>query len=250
LRYDKQLVGIHHLEAHIYACKLVQPFRELNFPALAVVISSGATTFLRMTDYGAYELIAETTDDTIGETIEKVGRVLGFRYPAGPQIEESAARGNGIAYNFLRHLRQQENTLSFNGIKAAVLSEVTVAPVGTTVRVSHPGGKRQLRSDISIHDVAASLQSSLVEVLLRQLKAILEQNKVNEVLVVGGVAANHYLRQQINREIKLPVRYPPLHLCMNNGAMVAIAGYDRLQRRQVTSLDIEPLPLWPIAGLL
>jgi N6-L-threonylcarbamoyladenine synthase len=246
LMYDKPLIGVHHTEAHIYACRLVQPFREISFPALVVLISSGATTLLKMTDYGSYELFAETTDDTIGETIEKIGRVLGFQYPAGPQIEESAARGNGIAYNFLRHLRLQDDTLSFNGIKAAVLNEITVPTLGEAGRVSHPGGKRQLRSDISIHDVAASLQTSLTDVLLRQLKKALQQNPVKEVLVVGGVAANHYLRQQINRELKVPVRYPPLHLCMNNGPMVAAVGYARLQRGQASPLEIEPVSLWPI----
>lgn len=250
LIHNKPMVSVHHAEAHIYACKLVQPFREIQFPALAVIISSATTSFLKMTDYNQYEVIAETADDTIGETIEKIGRVLGFRYPAGPKIEESAARGNGIAYSFLRQIRQQNDVLSFNGIKAAVLNEITVAPVGATGRMSHPGGKRQLKSDISIHDIAASLQTSLVDVLLRQLKVALRQSEANEVLVVGGVAANHYLRQQINRELKVPVRYPPLHLCMNNGAMVAAAGYARLQSGESTMQNIESRSLWPITTLL
>jgi N6-L-threonylcarbamoyladenine synthase len=249
LLHDKPLVGVHHLEAHIYACRLVQPFKEIVFPALAIVVSGAATSFVRMLDYGSYETLAETTDDTFGEVMEKLGRVLGFRYPAGPSIEESAARGNGIAYNFLRQLRQQEHSLSFNGIKAAALQEITVPTIGDANRVNHPGGKRQLRSDISIHDVAASLQSSLVEVLLRQVKVILQQGQFHEILVVGGVAANHYLRQQVNRELQLPVRYPPLHLCMNNGAMVAAAGYARLRQEQSPALDLEARPLWPISAI-
>ncbi len=249
LIHNKPLIGVHHTEAHIYACKLVQPFRELHFPALAVIISSATTTFLKMTDYNRYKVIAETTDDTIGETIEKIGRVLGFQYPAGPKIEESAVRGNGIAYNFLRQLRLQNDVLSFNGIKAAVLNEITVAPVGTAGRISHPGGKRQLKSDISIHDTAASLQTSLVDILIRRLKEALHQSEAQEVLVVGGVAANHYLRQQINREVKVPVRYPPLNLCMNNGAMVAAAGYVRLQSGDAHLMNVEAKPLWPISLL-
>jgi N6-L-threonylcarbamoyladenine synthase len=249
LSTGKPLIGIHHLEGHIYALRLAQPFREIDFPALTLIVSGADTEYVLMSDYGQYEHLGGTVDDTVGETIEKIGKVLGFAYPAGPLIEQAAHLGNAAAYNFPRSVRGDEASLSFNQLKLAVLNEITVAPAGTPARKPATGIKRQLRSDISVNDAAASLQNAICEVLTKKTVQLAAKTGAREILVVGGVAANQHLRQTLSKASNLPVRFPPLHLCVNNGAMIAAAGFAYLEAGITAPFDLDALTLWPLADV-
>lgn len=250
LGINKPLIGIHHLEGHIYSLRMAQPFKEIEFPALVLVASGAATELILMRGYGQYDHIGGTVDDTAGETIEKTGKVLGFAYPAGPLMEQAAYNGNATAYNFPRTVRGDEPNISFNGLKLAVLSEITVASTNssnTTARKPAAGVKRQLRADVSVNDVSASLQAAICEILTKRTIQTAQKLGVREILVVGGVASNQQLRQILSKQSTLPVRFPPVHLCVNNGAMIAAAGYAYLEAGKSDSFDIEAITLWPLA---
>jgi N6-L-threonylcarbamoyladenine synthase len=249
LSIGKPLISVHHLEGHIYSLRLAQPFQEIVFPALVLVVSGSATVYILMKGYGQYEQIGGTVDDTAGETIEKIGKIMGFAYPAGPLIEQSAHLGNPTAYNFPRSTRGNEPHLSFNGLKLAVLNEITVGTVTTPTTKTSPGAKRQLRSDISINDVAASLQAAICDVLVKKTLQAAQKVDAREILVVGGVAANQSLRQMLSKQSTLPVRFPPVHLCSNNGAMIAAAGYTYLEAGRNDPLNIDAISLWPLSEI-
>ncbi len=246
---EKPLFGIHHLEGHIYSLRFAQPFQEITFPALALIVSGGATEFILMRGYGDYERIGGTVDDTAGETIEKVGKILGFTYPAGPLMEQAAQVGNAAAYNFPKNVRGDESSLSFNTLKLAVLNEITVGTVSNPAQKQPPGTKRQLRADISINDVAASLQTAICEILAKKTTQTAQKFNVREIVVVGGMAANQQLRQMLTKQSALPIRFPPVHLCTNNGAMIAATGYARLDTGHTDSLDMDALTLWPLSDV-
>jgi N6-L-threonylcarbamoyladenine synthase len=252
LGINKPLIGIHHLEGHIYSLRLAQPFKEIQFPALVLIASGTATELTLMNTYGQYERIGGTVDDTVGETIEKIGKVLGFPYPAGSSMEQAAHIGNASAYNFPRTVRGEEPSLSFNGLKLAVMNEITVASTAASSAPSRKpaaGVKRQLRTDVSINDVSASLQAAICEILAKRTIQTAQKLGVQEIVVVGGVAANQQLRQTMTKQSDLPVRFPPVHLCANNGAMIAAAGYDYLEAGKSDSFDIDAITLWPLADL-
>jgi N6-L-threonylcarbamoyladenine synthase len=249
LGIDKPLIGVHHLEGHVYSLLLAQPFKEITFPALILIASGAATELILMRDYGQYEHIGGTVDDTAGETIEKIGKVLGFAYPAGPLIEQAANVGNAAAFNFPKTVRGDDPTISFNGLKLAVLSEITVSSTNTANSVTRKpaaGAKRQLRSDVSINDVSASLQNAICEILAKRTTQTAQKLGVREILVVGGVAANQQLRQTMNKQSSMPIRFPPVHLSANNGAMIAAAGYAYLETGQQDTLEIGAITLWPL----
>jgi N6-L-threonylcarbamoyladenine synthase len=157
--------------------------------------------------------------------------------------------GNPTAYNFPRSTRGSELNLSFNGLKLAVLNEITVGTVSSPTTKPAAGAKRQLRTDISINDVAASLQAAICEALVKKTLLAAQKFDVREILVVGGIAANQSLRQLLTKQSDLPVRFPPLQLCSNNGAMIAAAGSAYLDSNHGDSLDIDTLSLWPLTEL-
>jgi len=252
LGMGKPLIAVHHLEGHIYSLRLAQPFKEIEFPALVLIASGGATEIVLMRGYGHYEHVGGTVDDTAGETIEKTGKVLGFAYPAGPLMEQAAQNGNATAYHFPRTVRGDEPTISFNGLKLAVLSEITVASTisgSTPSRKPAAGVKRQLRADVSVNDVSASLQTAICEILTKRTVQTAQKLGVREILVVGGVAANQQLRQTMSKGSSLPVRFPPVHLSANNGAMIAAVGYAYLEAGKQDSFDIGTETLWSLADV-
>jgi len=232
----KPLIGIPHSDAHIYSLKLGQPFRETDFPVLVLVTGGTVTELLLLEQSGLYTELAHTQDDTIGETIEKVGKTLGFDYPAGIHIEQAASKGNGTSFNFLRGIRTREDELSFNGLKVAVLNMVSSTVPAELAET--PAPKRQLRSDLSINDAAASFQDALFSILATKLATFAEKNAAQELWIVGGVASNQKLRQVISKQFQIPVRFPPLHLCGNSGAAVAAAGFAYLGRETYHNLKL------------
>ncbi|MBL8162928.1 MAG: tRNA (adenosine(37)-N6)-threonylcarbamoyltransferase complex transferase subunit TsaD [Anaerolineae bacterium] len=248
LASGKPLLGINHLEGHVYSLWLTEPNREIRFPVLVLIVSGGHTELLLMTGHGVYERLGGTLDDAAGEAFDKVGRLLGLPFPGGPNIERAANMGNLTAYRFPRSKRDESYDFSFSGLKTAVLREVTVPPIQEAGKKRAPEKNPKLRSDISVNDAAASFQDALVGSLVEKTVRAAREFGVTEILLSGGVSANSLLRQRMRAESELPVRYPPLNLCTDNAAMIAAAGFYRFQSGLRSGYDLDVRPMWPLTN--
>ncbi len=233
------LMGINHLEGHIYSHWLrVQGDGtapdELTFPLLFLIVSGGHTELILMRDHLTYEKLGATADDASGEAFDKVARLLQLGYPGGPQIEKIAVEGNPHAFKFARPKIDGEFAFSFSGIKTAVLRTVQgYGPIG-------PGGS--IAAGVPINDVAASFQHSVVDQLVSKTIAAAEKYGATAILLSGGVSANKLLRYVMKSKAPVPVYWPPLWLCTDNAAMIGAAAHWRFLagQRATWDLDIEP----------
>ena len=248
LALDKPLLGINHLEGHIYSLWLTEHSRAIRFPVLVLIVSGGHTELLLMEDHGHYERLGGTLDDAAGEAFDKVGRLLGLPFPGGPNIERAAQNGNPAAYKFPRPKIDDSYDFSFSGLKTAVMREATVMPSAEARRQRGSEKKAQLRDGVSVNDVAASFQAALVESLVEKTARAAKDYNATEVMIAGGVSANQALRQAMRRQTELPVRYPPLNLCTDNGAMIAAAAHYRFQAGLRNDWALEVLPMWPLTN--
>lgn len=236
------LLGINHLEAHIYSIWLVDSEPEPAFPLLALIVSGGHTELVLMRDHLEYERLGGTLDDAAGEAFDKVARLLGLGYPGGPAVQEAARAGDERAYPFPRSWLEDSWDFSFSGLKTAVLRQVRDQQPTLAAGIEPP------RPGLPISDLAASFQEAVVDVLVgKTLRAAREQD-VRTILVAGGVSANTRLRERFDRESDRPVLVPPLRLCTDNAAMVAAVGHWRYLAGQRDALDIDVLPTWPLVA--
>jgi N6-L-threonylcarbamoyladenine synthase len=233
------LIGINHLEAHIYSAWLYaadQPSTpEPQFPLLALVVSGGHTELTLMTGHLEYRRLGGTLDDAAGEAFDKVARLLGLPYPGGPSIQKAAEDVSPQAFQFPRAWLEGTWNFSFSGLKTAVLREV-----------------RRLEESqlpLPVNDLAASFQAAVVDVLVGKTLAAAREYEAKEILVAGGVSANRALRQAFLDQAPIPVHVPPLSLCTDNAAMIAGAGYYRFVQGQRDLMDIDVLPNWPLSEL-
>jgi N6-L-threonylcarbamoyladenine synthase len=239
LMTGKPLLGINHLEGHVYSLWLTQPFRPILFPVLVLIVSGGHTELLLMRGHGEFESLGRTIDDAAGEAFDKVGRLLNLPFPGGPNIERAAQNGNPHAFNFPRAKRDDSLDFSFSGLKTAVMREVSVASTG--------GDKRaQLRHNVSVNDVAASFQMAVADILTEKTARAAKAHGATEIFIAGGVSANQLLRSKMRQQTELAVRYPPLELCTDNAAMIACAAYYRYQAGLRSAGDMEALPTWQL----
>lgn len=242
----KPMVGVNHLEGHVYSLWLTQPLQEVEFPVAVLIVSGGHTELLLMHDHGHYERLGGTLDDAAGEAFDKVGRVLGLPFPGGPNIQKWAEKGNPDAFQFPRGKRDSSYDFSFSGLKTAVLRGVTVS--ATKNQTNSPVSEKNvvLRSGLNVSDAAASFQEALVDILVEKTARAAAEYGVTEILISGGVSANSRLRDEMKRRAGLPVRYPPINLCTDNAAMIAAAGYYRFTAGQRDDFDFDVLPNWPL----
>lgn len=211
------VLGIHHLEAHIYAA-FMNPEARPELPAVALVVSGGHTALVRMSAIGRYEILGQTLDDAAGEAFDKTAKMLSLPYPGGPMIDRLSARGNPEAYPFPRSLRGQRDRLdfSFSGLKTAVLYTVT-----------GQGGRDRTPlepTETNVADVAASFQRAVVESLVDKTARALERFEAKSLILCGGVAANQELQQAIRALAArngVPAFIPPISYCTDNAAMIA-----------------------------
>lgn len=248
LMTGKPLLGMNHLEGHVYSLWLTQPFREVVFPVLVLIVSGGHTELLLMKDHGIYEHLGGTIDDAAGEAFDKVGRLLQLPFPGGPHIERAGRNGIATAYNFPRAMRDGSYDFSFSGLKTAVMREVTVQPSAGARKKRKRGAEKraQLRSDISVNDVAASFQEAVTDILVEKTAKAAEAYGATEIFMAGGVSANSMLRQKMRKETDLPVRYPPLNLCTDNAAMIAAAAYYRHELGLGNDIAFDVRPMWDL----
>jgi N6-L-threonylcarbamoyladenine synthase len=246
LACGKPLLGINHLEGHVYSLWLTEPYREVHFPVVVLIVSGGHTELLLMEDHGRYRRLGGTLDDAAGEAFDKVGRMLGLPFPGGPNIERAAHLGNAAAFRFPRSKRDDSYDFSFSGLKTAVMRDVTVPPVTSPGQKRVPDKNPKLRSDVSVNDVSASFQEALVDILVEKTVRAAKEHQATEIFMAGGVSANQMLRQKMRAESALPVRYPPLNLCTDNAAMIGAAAYFRFMAGLRSPLDMDVLPMWPL----
>ena len=236
------LIGVNHLEGHLYSAWLykangeddVPP--EPEFPLLTLIVSGGHTELVLMHDHLTYERLGGTLDDAAGEAFDKVARLLGLPYPGGPAIQKVVEGGGDPSHiQFPRAWLPGTWNFSFSGLKTAVLREVRKL--------------EEQDAEIPVADFAASFQEAVVEVLVVKTLQAAEEFEAKEILVAGGVSANKALRTAFETRSPLPVHIPPIWLCTDNAAMVAGVGCFRFQAGQRDSLDMDVLPNWPLSEL-
>jgi N6-L-threonylcarbamoyladenine synthase len=240
----KPVLGVHHLEGH-----LLSPFLSADppeFPLVALLVSGGHTQLMQVDGVGRYRILGETIDDAAGEAFDKSAKLLGLAYPGGSALARLAQEGRPDAFRLPRPLLRSDNLdFSFAGLKTAVMVQAKklAAAQGCAVEAL-PNGV--------LADMAASTQAAIVEVLVKKSLAALKQTGLNRLVVAGGVGANLSLRSQLNAECArrgVRVHYPELHLCTDNGAMIAMAAAMRLQSgvqaaSKVYAFDVKPR--WPL----
>ena len=221
---DLPLLGINHLEGHLYANWLVAG-QEPSFPNLTLIVSGGHTDLVLMEGHGRYRPLGRTLDDAAGEAFDKVARLLGLGFPGGPAIERSAM-GARPALRLPRARVAGPYDFSFSGLKTAVLRLV----------------RGELGDVPPTAETAAAFQEAVVDVLATKMIRAARDSGAVEILLSGGVAANSLLRQVVAARSPLPLRVPPASLCTDNGAMIAACAYYRFQagQRNDLDLDIEP----------
>jgi N6-L-threonylcarbamoyladenine synthase len=221
------LIGVNHLEAHIYACWLEG--REPLYPLLCLIVSGGHTELVLMKGHGDYVPLGRTRDDAAGEAFDKVARILGLGYPGGPAIEQAALKGNP-RYPLPRAWLEGSDDFSFSGLKTAVLRLAEGLK-----------GSGQL-SNQSAQDIAASFQEAVVDVLVTKAVKAATRQQAKCILLGGGVAANKLLRQTMALRSPLPVLCPTSNLCTDNAAMVAACGYFQLASAKAAPWDLDVKP--------
>lgn len=233
------LIGMNHLEGHVYSLWLVEGAPEVRFPVLCLIVSGGHTELILMTNHGQYQRLGGTLDDAAGEAFDKVARLLGLPYPGGPSLEKAARQGNPAAFKFPRAWLEGTRDFSFSGLKTSVLYEVRKQKPGV------PFGPDSPPLDLSqVPDLAASFQAALIDVLVGKTVEAAQACQVTEIFVAGGVSANQALKGEFQRRAACPVRVPPLILCTDNAAMTGAAANFRYLAGQRDALDMDVLPNW------
>ncbi|MGH2626682.1 MAG: tRNA (adenosine(37)-N6)-threonylcarbamoyltransferase complex transferase subunit TsaD [Anaerolineales bacterium] len=236
------LLGINHLEGHLYSIWLVEGEPEPEFPLLGLIVSGGHTELILMSDHLSYRRLGGTLDDSAGEAFDKVARLLGLGYPGGPAIQAAAGAGDPKAFAFPRAWLEGTWDFSFSGLKTAVLREVRRQQPDLKAAVEAPA------PGLPLPDLAASFQMAVVDVLANKTILAADEFKARQILVAGGVSANEALRQALRERAPVPVRAPPLALCTDNAAMIGAVAHRRFLAGQRDALDIDVLPNWPLAG--
>ena len=231
------LVGVNHLEGHIYSAWVYEagetPPPAPQFPLLALLASGGHTELNLMTDHLTYRRLGSTLDDAAGEAFDKVARLLGLPYPGGPSIQQAAEEGDATRFKFPRARLEGTWDFSFSGLKTAVLYEAK--------KIEKSG------RPLPVPDLAASFQAAAVDVLVSKTLAAAREFGAKEILVAGGVSANRGLRQAFKSQTEFPVNTPRVSLCTDNAAMIGAAGYFRYALGHVDELDLDVQPNWPLS---
>jgi N6-L-threonylcarbamoyladenine synthase len=242
---NKPLVGVHHMEAHIFATSLEN--EDAIPPFVALLVSGGHTMLLWVPQWGHYELLGETRDDAAGEAFDKVAKILGLGYPGGPIIQKTAQSGNARAFDFPRPMWHGGQApadadfydFSFSGLKTSVLTRVRELAKQGTLEQETP-------------NVAASFQRTVMDVLIGKTMRAVNEKSCRKVVLGGGVAASQALRTGLQQALGETgsVYYPSLRLATDNGAMIARAALFRYQRGEVAGLDYTARADLPFPGLV
>jgi N6-L-threonylcarbamoyladenine synthase len=227
LAQNLPLVGVNHLEGHMYANWLTG--NELQFPLICLIVSGGHSDLVLMKGHGDYTLLGRTRDDAAGEAFDKAARLLGLGYPGGPVIQKAAESGKAnipLPKSWIKGT----NDFSFSGIKSSLLRLVTE------------------NKDINKADFAASFQAAVVDVLVTKTINVAQEYNVCQILLAGGVAANKPLRETLTARSPFPVIIPPFILCTDNAAMIAACGYFRFRAGHTSDMALDVIPNLKLAA--
>jgi len=239
LSLGKPLVGINHVEAHLYAVLMEH---SPVFPALGVVISGGHTALVKVQGVGNYQLIGQTQDDAIGEAFDKVAKILHLPYPGGPQIEKLAQQGDPHSYRFkCGQVKGRPFDLSYSGLKTAVLYTVK----GQNASKEAPF----LIHDHQKADIAAAFQYAAFSTLVEKIQLAAKHYRCHSIILGGGVSQNRYLRTLLEKTSDVPVFWPPSGLSLDNAAMIAGLGFHTFLQKGADTLDLEPLTRIPFMNV-
>lgn len=226
LVYNKPLIKVNHLAGHIYANNLED---KLEFPLLALIVSGGHTELVLMKKDYEFEVLGKTLDDAVGEVYDKVAKIIDLPYPGGPNIEKLALKGQPT-YKLPKSVQNNNIEFSFSGLKSSVINLVH--------------NEKQKGKEINKEDLSSSFQTIAVEQLVRKTNLALNQTKVKRLIIAGGVSANKYLKEEMNKlakkhNIKLSV--PSMKYCTDNATMIAAAAYPLYLKQQFSEYNINAL---------
>jgi len=232
------IIGVNHLEAHLYANWLreegdIRP--EPQLPAIVLVVSGGHSHMIHMRDHGEYEILGRTLDDAPGETLDKAARILDLGYPGGPAIDKISKSGDKNAIKFPQAMLNNTLDFSFSGVKTSL---------STYLKKAEMSGEK-----LDVADIAASFQEAVMQVLITKLFMAADKYQPNQLVLAGGVAANSRLRElalQRGEREGISVSVPPFKLCTDNGAMVAAAGYRYFLKDNFADLRLDVKASMPL----
>ena len=226
---DKPLIGVNHLEGHVFANFLTDP--ELEPPFMALVVSGGHTALLKVTGYNSFEMLGQTRDDAAGEAFDKIARVMGLPYPGGPEIERLALGGNPHAIVFPVAKLDAPYEFSFSGVKSAV--------------INYLHNQEQAKREINRADVAASFQYAVVNALVQKAVRAMKDTGLKKIVLAGGVSANKTLQTTLAEAVSrvgAELVHPAPILCTDNAVMIACRGYFMYQAGMESPLDLNAVP--------
>ena len=233
---NKPFLAVNHLEGHAISPKLIS---KLDYPYLLLLISGGHSQYLSVKNLGGYKRLGTTIDDAIGEAFDKTAKILGIEFPGGPQVEILAEKGDPNSYNLPKPIFNKGGcNLSFAGLKTAVL------------KIS-----KELKTEQEKFNLAASFQKTVIEILYKKTKIAFDefekqiQTKQKKFVVAGGVAANKNIRNMlvnVCEEKKFESIFPPIELCGDNAAMIAMVGLEKFKLKQFDKLDFPAKPRWQL----
>jgi N6-L-threonylcarbamoyladenine synthase len=234
LALDVPLIGVNHLEGHVYANQLEHDVPDP--PHVCLLVSGGHTMLVFVPEPFRYEILGQTLDDAAGEAFDKVARFVGLGYPGGPAVDKASERGNPEAVRLPRAMAGSDDyDFSLSGLKTAVIRYVR--------------GEEAAGREVDVADLAASFQEAVVDVQVQKTMAAAEDRGAAAILLGGGVVANSRLRDRMASEAgrrEVPLLYPSPELCTDNAAMIASAGFFRLERGERSSFDIGADPSFPL----
>lgn len=226
---DKPLIGVNHLEGHVFANFLTD--QELEPPFMALVVSGGHTALLKVTGYNSFELLGQTRDDAAGEAFDKIARVMGLLYPGGPEIEKLALNGNPHAIEFPIAKLDAPYEFSFSGLKSAV--------------INYLHNQQQAGREVNRADIAASFQHAVVDALVRKAERAMKDTGYKKIVLAGGVSANKTLQNTLAEAMQnmgTELVHPTSILCTDNAVMIACRGYFMYQAGMRSPLDLNAVP--------
>ncbi len=225
--YKKPLIAVNHMAGHIYANKLSN---GMNFPLIALVVSGGHTDIIYMKEDYSFQVLGSTLDDAIGEAYDKIARVLGLKYPGGPNIERLALNGNP-SYKLPIPMKDQSLNMSFSGLKSSIVNLVH--------------NECQKGKEVNKEDLACSFQTVAVNELIRKLEMAINTVDVKNVIIAGGVSANKYLRTKVKEltdKYSIKLNVPSFEYCTDNAAMIGAAAYYLYQNNIFSDLNLNAMP--------
>jgi N6-L-threonylcarbamoyladenine synthase len=237
------LIGVNHLEGHLYSNWLAVNGQAapIVFPMLCLIVSGGHTELVLVHDHGKYEILGRTIDDAAGEAFDKIARLLGLGYPGGPAIQKAAKEGNPATFKLPRARTSHPYDFSFSGLKTAVL-RIVQRYTNALEKPSNVAQEAKPIKGLSVQNLAASVQLAIVDALVQKTQAATEVFRVKEVFIAGGVSANTLLQQEMTARLDYPVRFPPLYLCTDNAAMIGAAAYWRYLAGDFSNWDLDVTP--------